>query len=82
MIKQNPQHPVRKDIENTADYEDDLNSGKEYSDQIKRRLDFKHSVDYADTPSVIKETHATDPTILKCLIVDFQSMKIKESYYM
>ena len=61
MTKQNPQHPVRKDIENTADYEDDLNSGKEYPDQIKRRLDFKHSVDYADTPSVIKETQTTDP---------------------
>ena len=26
MTKQNPQNPVRKDIENTADYEDDLNS--------------------------------------------------------
>ena len=51
MTKQNPQHPVRKDIENTADYEDD---------QIKRRLDFKHSVDCADTPSVIKETQTTD----------------------
>ena len=60
MTKQNPQHPVRKDIENTADYEDDLNSGKEYPDQIKRRLDFKHSVDYAETPSVIKETQTTD----------------------
>ena len=60
MTKQNPQHPVRKDIENSAEYEDDLNSGKEYPDQIKRRLDFKHSVDYADTPSVIKETHTTD----------------------
>ena len=57
MTKQNPQHPVRKDIENSAEYEDDLNSGKEYPDQIKRRLDFKHSV---DTPSVIKETHTTD----------------------
>ena len=60
MTKQNPQHPVRKDIENTADYEDDLNSGKEYPDQIKRRLDFRHSVDYADIPSVIKETQTTD----------------------
>ena len=60
MTKQNPQHPVRKDIEITADYEDDLNSGKEYPDQIKRRLDFKHSVDYSDTPSVIKETQTTD----------------------
>ena len=60
MTKQNPQHPVRKDIENTADYEDDLNSGKEYPDQIKRRLDFKHSVDYTDTPSVVKEIHTTD----------------------
>ena len=60
MTKPNPQHPVRKDIENSAEYEDDLNSGKEYPDQIKRRLDFKHSVDYADTPSVIKEIHTTD----------------------
>ena len=60
MTKQNPQHPVRKDIENSAEYEDDLNSGKEYPDQIKIRLDFKHSVDYADTPSVIKEIHTTD----------------------
>ena len=60
MTKQNPQHPVRKDVENTADYEDDLNSGKEYPYQIKRRLDFKHSVDYTDTPSVIKETQTTD----------------------
>ena len=60
MTKQNPQHPVRKDIENSAEYEDDLNSGKEYPDQIKRRLDFKHSVGYAYTPSVIKETHTTE----------------------
>ena len=60
MTKQKPQHPVRKDIENTAYSKDDLNSGKEYPDQIKRRLDFKHSADYSDTPSVIKETHATD----------------------
>ena len=60
ITKQNPHHPVRKDIENSAEYEDDLNSGKEYPDQIKRRLDFKHSVDYADTPSVIKETQTTD----------------------
>ena len=44
MTKQNPQHPVRKDIENSAEYEDDVNSGKEFPDQIKRRLDFKHSV--------------------------------------
>ena len=59
MTKQNPQLPVRKDKENTAYSEDDLYSGKEYPDQIKS-LEFKQSADYADTPSVIKETHTTD----------------------
>ena len=60
LTKQNPQHPVRKNIENTTSYEVDLDSGKEYPDQIKRRPDFKHSINYTDTQSVIKETHATD----------------------